>query len=579
MHGKRTKNKILGMDAASSKWPTKTVNVNGTPTDVMSKLFLWKKGYGVQQTAEHKSVYNILNIDIEKDLKSQDYDGLDDVYLFLKRTDTQYNIEESEIAGYINQNIVLDTEERSIALRWSATSEESKLSTNEEIVQRIATNPYEFAFNIADDTDGLAAIALLDSAETAIERTVRVVSRKVEKYTSTMAGTTRYTLMVMLEMRYKRIAFVNTIDHSTLLGSVKTTIESFPDWNAVDPRSLISSITYTAFRNTLSHPINNGLYTMYIGIRPFTDTVLYTADGGVKYDALKSMKVTEFSKFLAGAVDSGYTETPASTWEKVVTVVVVIVIIIVAIYSGGVTAGLLTTGGTATGAAVTSAVVLSFAGTFALVVGIGGMVMGAVAGYFGRKNKFGLAHYIGKSVKFLGALSTIAGVVAIVTGISQAWNAAKEAATKAAQESARQAGTQAGQQAITEAAIQEIEATTLETLQEMLSQMFAESTKTVASTIQSVINKVSQGFQLWTKYIEDPKREEEINEKEAIIAAQEKELENAASPEMIDKVNRYFDDPYYNQYDTMTAMPIADIVYHMTQGKIDKSYQKYYDGI
>jgi hypothetical protein len=61
------------------------------------------------------------------------------------------------------------------------------------------------------------------------------------------------------------------------------------------------------------------------------------------------------------------------------------------------------------------------------------------------------------------------------------------------------------------------------------------------------------------------------------VEEQEQELEDLSSADLKDKIDYTFSSPYYNIYDFNEVMQA--IVYNMTQGKIDETFNKYYDGV
>ena len=61
------------------------------------------------------------------------------------------------------------------------------------------------------------------------------------------------------------------------------------------------------------------------------------------------------------------------------------------------------------------------------------------------------------------------------------------------------------------------------------------------------------------------------------VQEQEQQLEDLSSAELKDKIDYTFSSPFYNIYDfneIMQAVP-----YTMTQGMIDNTFNKYYDGV
>lgn len=580
MHGKRIKNIFI------KNWPKKVAD----NIEVFDTFYMYIKGVGVLDDDAHKKIYNLLNIDIKKDLRDQDYTGIDNVYLYLKSYDTTNTLTNGELAQWINNAIALNTETHTARINWTSELEPSRstLATNQEIIDKIATTPYAFTWsnNVASATEGdwpedALGLAILDSDQVLFQREVRVVSRSVSKVEVAKTDllydtktTTKYKLNAALEIKYKRVIFAGDPITDAYLDKVVSIVNSFPDWKP--DKSIAKSVLYDIATESKTHPINQQLLDMYLQIHPLTDTLLHDQYGNIKVSGVENLKVKEFAELLPKIVESGYTETPAKWYEKILVAVLVVIVIVAAVLTGGAAASGLTG----------VAAVAAFSASFALIVTIGSVILSIAQGYLMKKGKYALGGFIGRSVKFLGVLSTIAGVVAMVTGIAAAWQKAKEAVAQKAKDElkkqiAKEALTDIGKdvaiEAVEEIALDEIETTVMDTAMEMISQTFASATKSTASIIQSVISTINQGFQLYVQYVEAPKEEEELEAKQAELEAQEKELENMTRPDGIDQVNRYLDDPFYNWVDQMTSINTAQMCRMMTEDKVVNKFDKYYD--
>jgi uncharacterized protein Yka (UPF0111/DUF47 family) len=116
---------------------------------------------------------------------------------------------------------------------------------------------------------------------------------------------------------------------------------------------------------------------------------------------------------------------------------------------------------------------------------------------------------------------------------------------------------------------------TFESMGDMLVEMVKNSVSTTSTTMQSMLNTATKGFQLYAKYIAPP--DDGLDDMTRQVEEQEQELEDLSSADLKDKIDYTFSSPYYNIYDFNEVMQA--IVYNMTQGKIDETFNKYYDGV
>jgi hypothetical protein len=123
--------------------------------------------------------------------------------------------------------------------------------------------------------------------------------------------------------------------------------------------------------------------------------------------------------------------------------------------------------------------------------------------------------------------------------------------------------------AVKEVAGKAVEKSFLETLGDMIG---GEIKKATSNLLQTGLKWITNAFNIYSEYINPPNKG--LDEKAEQLKAQEKELEDTSSPNMIDDVNRVQDSPYANPYDFNEYM--QNIPYQMTQGLIENSTTKYY---
>jgi hypothetical protein len=299
---------------------------------------------------------------------------------------------------------------------------------------------------------------------------------------------------------------------------------------------------------------------------PFIDNeILY--QGRYRLDGLLAMKSKEFNKTITARIKTGYKKKKVSTWKKLVTIVLTIIIIVVAVL-----VAIPTGGGSIAWASA------------AMVLTVGSLAMMGLSIILAKKDP-AWAAYMGKASQVLGIAAAIVGITAIVQSMARAAAAGATATKEAATQSLIAAGKEVTVESLKAEAlvvagrmsfVESLKEITLESMGDMLIDYVKNAVSTTTSTnMQSMLNAATKGFQLYVKHIDPPA--DGLDYMTRQIEEQEQQLEDLSSAGLKDKMDYTFSSPFYNIYDfneIMQAVP-----HRMTQGKIDDTFNKYYDGI
>lgn len=538
-------------------WPTKLVD----GVEVMDRLYMYAGGT-VLDTDNHRKIYNILGVSIE-DLKAEEWKGIDSYWMYFNvvqgtyddLTNEQLNTYLEFQAPFTEKSVPEATEnDRSEWFESELSYEPLKVDSlsnalsDNEIIAKIIANPYLVEYSIEDE-HVLTALALLDVNEAIFEREFKVTYRGLTDVTFTSQtskdNAASFVKEVNIEFRFRRKPETTQLVYDAYLDSIRTAI-----YNSVDK----------AYGSVYIQ-----LLTIYHSIVPFIDDEIIHS-GFYRKDGLQAMKSKEFNKTITARIKTGYKKKKVSSWKKFVTIIVTIIVIVVAVLLSPITGG---------GSWAMAATVLT----------IGSLAMMGISIILAKKDP-AWAAYIGKMSGTLGIAATIVGVVAIVTNLARAAAASStQALDEAGKQLAREGVVDASKEVIKQKALEvagqlsfkeALEAITFDGMQDMLVEFVKSSWNSATSfNMQSMLNNATKGFQLYTKYIDPPA--DGLDDMASQIEAQEKELEDTSGAGLKDKIDYTFSSPYYNIYDfneIMQAIPFT-----MTQGKIDATFNKYYEGV
>ena len=517
-------------------WPTKRVN----GVEVMDLLYLYISGSGVQESASHKKIYNILGIKVE-DLKKEKWKGIENYYLYFNVVQGTYDdITNEQLDTYLEFQAPFTVEstpavppavpvyDRSEWFESELSYEPLKVDSlsnalsDSSIIAKVIANPYIVEYSIEDE-HVLTALALLDVDEVIFEREFEVTYRGLTTVTFTSQtskeNAASFVKEANIEFRFRRKPETTQAEYDAYLNSIRTAI--YGSVNA--PHGSV----YTQ------------LLEVYHGIVPFVDSEILATKTTNVYDpetgeitsteklvgykkaGLQAMKSKEFNKTITARIKTGYKKKKVKKWKKFVTIVLEVMIY--------------------------TAYVLS--GFNPVVLTIGSLVMYALA-YVMAKHDPAWAAYINKSATRIGTVATIAGILNITQ------NLVDKFAAKAAEEGVKKS--------------------TAEILEDILVDFMKEAWNNSTSfTMENMLNAATKSWQVYAKYINPPA--DGLDDMARQIEEQNKQLEDLSSAELKDKIDYAFSSPFYNIYDfneVMQAMP-----HRMTQGTIDDTFNKYYDGI
>lgn len=544
-------------------WPTMVVN----GVTVMDKLYLYNGV--VLDTPNHRKIYNMLGINIE-DLKKEKWKGVAEYYLYFNVVQGTYDeITNIALDSYLESQAPFTVKsvpeavnnDRSVWFESELSYEPLKVDSlsnalsDTAIITKVLADPSVVEYSIEQE-HVLTALALLDVNEVVFERQLRITARGLTDITFTsqtsVTNTGTFIKEVNLQFKFRRKPETSQLSYDEYLDTIKTMM-----YNSV---------------NVPHGSIYVQLLTAYHSIVPFIDSeIVYTTPtiglkiGKTYYrkDGLQAMKSREFNKTITARLKTGYTKQKVKWWKKLVTVVVVILVGIVSIF-------------------YPPAFGLSQLAWSGLVLSIGSLAMMGVSIILAKSDP-AWAAYIGKMANVLGIVTTIIGAVAIIQ------NMARTITQKGLEEAAKQALLEEGKEVTKEALKQQmasmaadytlttaLDDITMDGMQDILVDFVKSAwSKTTSFNMQSMLNMTTKVFQLYSKYINPPA--DGLDELARQVEAQEVELEDLSSSGLKDKIDYTFSSPFYNIYEFNEVMQA--IPHRMTQGTIDDTFNKYYDGI
>lgn len=551
-------------------WPTKWVN----GVEVMDRLYLYAGG-SVQESTNHKKIYNILGISVE-DLKKEKWKGVENYYIYFNVVQGTYDdLTNEQLDTYIDFQAPFTvksvpeapTNDRSDWFISELSYEPLKVDTlsnalsDSQIIANILANPYGIEYSIEDE-HVLTALALLDTNEVIFERSFRVTYRGLTDVTFTSQtsknNAASFVKEVNIEFKFRRKPAITQLAYDTYLASAITAI-------------------YNSQYNRNNNSVQIQLLDVYHGIVPFVDSDILLIDpefslskgfnlGYYKKDGLQAMKSKEFNKTITARIKTGYTKKKVSKWKKFVTVVVVVIIVVVAVLAAIPTGG----GSIAWGQA-------------ALVLTIGSLAMMGISIILAKRDP-AWAAYIGKASQVLGIAATIVGITVMIQNLARTAAAGATATKEAATQSLIAAGKEVTAESIKAEALavagrmsfgEALKEITFESMGDMLINFVKDAFSATSINMQSMLNAATKGFQLYVKYINPPA--DGLDEMTRQVQEQEQQLEDLSSAELKDKIDYTFSSPFYNIYDLNEIMQA--VPYTMTQGMIDNTFNKYYDGV
>ena len=553
-------------------WPTKEVN----GVIVMDKLYLYN--YAVIDTPIHRKIYNILGLSVDK-LKAENWKGVATYYMYFNIVQGTYDeVSNTDLTTYLGFQAPFTIKSIPTALEndRSAWFESeigyeplkvdslSNALSDAEIITKVIANPAIVEYSIEEE-HVLTALALLDTNEVIFERQFKILSRGLTevKVTSQTTGTNAATFVkeVNILFKFRRKPQVDQLVYDAYLNVIKNMM-----YNSVNvPHGSLYTQLLSIYHSLVPFVDSEIIYNSYgIGFGEGINTIIKSY---YRKDGLQAMKSREFNKTITARLKTDYTKIKQKTswWKKLLTIVVVIIIVIVSIfYPPAFGLGQLAWSG--------------------LVLTVGSLAMMGLSVVLAKSDP-AWAAYIGKMANVLGIAATIVGVVAIVQNIATkiGGEALKEAAKEALKDQAIDFATEEGKQLLKEqmqsmslsylgTAMKEI---TIDDMQSALVDFVKSAwSKSTSFNMQNMLNWATRGFQVYVKYINPPA--DGLDELSRKVKDQEEQLEDLSSAGLKDKIDYTFSSPFYNVYDFNEVMQA--IPHRMTQGVVDDTFNKYYDG-
>lgn len=544
-------------------WPTKVVN----GVVVMDRLYLYAGG-SVQESTNHKKIYNILGISVE-DLKKENWKGVENYYLYFNVVQGTYDdISNTQLDTYIEFQAPFTGKsvpeapenDRSVWFESELSYEPLKVDSlsnalsDSEIIAKVIANPYIVEYSIEDE-HVLTALALLDVNGVVFEREFKVTYRGLTTVTFTsqtsVDNAATFVKECNIDFRFRRKPETTQLAYAAYLDAIRTAI-----YNSVGkPYGSVYTQLLTIYHSIVPF-IDNEIVLKHLSIDGFNISLGY-----YRKDGLQAMKSKEFNKTITARLKTGYKKKKVSSWKKFVTVVVVVVIVVVSVLTGqvyGLTAA-------------------------ATVLTVGSLAMMGISIILAKKDP-AWAAYIGKASQVLGIAAAIVGITAIIQNMARAAAAGATATKEAATQSLIAVGKEVTVDSLKAEAlaiagrmsfVETLKTVTFDSMQELLVEFVKDSISTTSMNMQSMMNMATKGFQLYTKYIDPPA--DGLDDMTRQVTEQEQQLEDLSSSGMKDTIDYTFSSPFYNIYDfneIMQAVP-----HRLTQGKIDDTFNKYYDGV
>jgi len=501
----------------------------------------------VNLSTQARKIYHLLNIRVS-DLTSADWSGLEEFYIHLKRYDTSYSLSLQDLKDFINENSTIDEEYTTRLVYDPVDIDAIAYTSDTDLINLVLGNKKDIHFS--PDSHPLTALALLDTSSVMFDTTIIVtdktlVKRKINNRQFNNLSQSYNILKAELSLKFKRIINVDDITVSdylnyilnqiSIIDSISPTLNSTNNLN-VNNTGVAQKNVDTSRTSSINKQLINIVEAkiplvesniIYPVVNPSTGNITYY----IKYDGVAALNTKDFLTFLGKTIDTGYIEESASFWKEalmmIVTIVIIVIAVVLAIPSGGIS---------------TVGAFAAFAAEAAFYVAIAMALEALILKALANRGQYAYAAMVGDSLQVLGMVSTFLGVL----GVVGSWASAIGRALK------------------------EI---TMKTVAEGLKTQVALYAKQATSNILGfVVDMLTTAFQIYSKVINPPT--EGLDESAQALAATEKELEDYATPDMRDKVQYIFENPYANIYDMNEYM--QNIPYFMTQGRIDSATTKYY---
>ena len=375
-----------------------------------------------------KKVLKIFGIPIA-DIKKSSKKGLTSISLSLnasKADTTSYSKE--ALATEIETDIPFG-EWREFTLSLTDNSNPSKFIgwTKEQIKTYVSTN-----FGTLLDTTELVTEADLENAddylgiyviaENGVDFEVQVIEAGITSvgvdtahdesetdFSLRWKNTASYKSGISIRYRYRRTGYLN--DSSPIVEMMYTDLINGRSGMTKAEEAALGSEAINGAR------LRSAKTTDWLSNKNYgkTDTIWYK--GYLRTSTANTLKKHDYAKVVFGALGFSYTKKKTKAWKKALGVVLVIAAVIITILTAGKAAPLVKIALAATAAAVTATLV--------------SMVMAKNGDYDG-------ATYMGRWAKVAGIVALVAGITAAIQGLL------RQAAQASVQEAAAQAGQQAG---------------------------------------------------------------------------------------------------------------------------------------
>lgn len=376
----RAKNRVL------RHWAKTTVN----GIQVFGKMFLYNGV--VQETADHKKIYQLLGIKVE-DLKKESYKGVESVWMYfnlskyIKNTAVYTNQDLLDFAyakcvvgetyevtlTYTSSYALTDdiatvlagTDRTAFTVNTLSTGliDSFNNSTTTQNRLDITSSPYNYA----------TFIAIQDSSQLLFNRTVQVgTAKRVEGTVTNQWGqSTTYYYQTPIKLTFSIKPNISLIVANPLLDKVKSS-------------SFIDGAFLYAF--DVANP--KDIFT-YSGSTPY-----------LKVSAVETMPAKVFGKLFKDTIDTDYKEEEAEWYEKLLAIIIIVVAIALSPFTGG--------------TSLTFAAAATAAATIITTLMIAFIVMSQVMLMAGN---YGAAIFFGKVMVILQKIGAILGVINIFNNL------------------------------------------------------------------------------------------------------------------------------------------------------------------
>ena len=609
----RTQNTILEC------WPTKHVGYNWDQTTtaddiVMADFYFWAKNLGGFIQRElisecHGIVYDVLGLSLEGLLQdSPDIVNVEYAYVYWKGVElNRRDLLSTELDDYLLNRKQIGTEKK-LLLRYkkqyivalNGTSDlllgkfkvpeyEADVAVVQAELNSIATdaltkvdNGFE-ALSIIHNTDVEALVydtaydkvafaALCDTNNAEFTTASKVISKVATvAATDLTTHTETYTADVVIEFTYT----ANDVEDSTFRDYLLSVLN---DKNIVFTNNSFTKQMHNCLGEYLV--TNDGLVLSLTQ----TDTSLDLGkDSAVDKTisesfVLKGRKATEtaiatglyalnpyeFIEFMGNNLDTQTIMPEASTWEKLIGIVLIIIAVAIAVVSAGSASGV--SAAITSGATVTTVMAANFLFVFTLIISLESLALGVLASYLAKKGDITMAMVIGDSLVILQGIATMAGILQLGLSISSyigmATTALKEGASTLVSMSLKEVAVKAYE------AAKEKFLELVDSIWETLVDAFNWSSETMLQSLNKVMGWLNAAFKQYVKSITPSDADggfppvENEDSSAAVIR-----VDNLRLMQMSFDTYSFID-----MNGQMEAMP-----YNMTEGTIRACTSKYYD--